>query len=63
MTKREAVWILWGFGLGALTWVVIVYGFGMRGHAYDGRFSILMLAGAGLAYLAAKIVRIGQQPS
>jgi hypothetical protein len=62
MTKREAIWILWGLGLGAIAWVVIVFVFGMRAHAADGRFVILMLAGAGLAYLAAKIVGIGKQP-
>jgi hypothetical protein len=43
--------------------VAIVFGFGMHAHAADGRFVILMLAGAGLAYLAAKVVRIGKQPT
>jgi hypothetical protein len=61
MTKREGIWILWGFGLGAVVWVVLVYGFEMRAWRYDGRLGILMLAGAGLAYLAAKIMRIGKQ--
>ena len=61
MTKREAVWIFWGLGLGAVTWVVIIFGFGLRAHAYDGRLGIFMLAGAGLAYLAAKIVRKGKR--
>ena len=60
MTKREAVWIFWGLCLGAVTWVVIVFGFGLQAHAYDGRLGILMLAGAGLAYLAAKTVRKGK---
>jgi len=60
MTKREAVWSCWGFGLGAIAYVVIVYGFGITAHFADGRLGVLMLAGAGLAYLASKIVRIGR---
>jgi len=56
MTKREAIWILWGLALGAVAWVVILFGFGMRAHAPE-----LMLAGGGLAYVVAKIVRIGKQ--
>jgi hypothetical protein len=63
MTKREAIWIFWGLGLGAVTWAVVVFGFGMRAHAYDGRLPILILVGGGLAYLAAKIVRIGKRPT
>jgi hypothetical protein len=59
MAKREAIWILWGFGLGLVTWAILVLAFGMT--RFDGRFPILMLAGGGLAYLAAKIVRIGKQ--
>ena len=61
MTKREAIWILCGLVLGAIAWVVVVFGFGVRAHAYDGRLGILMLVGGGLAYLAAKIARIGKQ--
>jgi hypothetical protein len=62
MTKR-AIWIFWGFGLGAVTWAVVVFGFVMRAHAYDGRLPILILVGGGLAYLAARIMHIGKRPT
>jgi hypothetical protein len=58
MKKREVVWTLSGFGIGAVAWVVI----GLRAHAYD-QFGILMLAGAALGHLAAKIVGPGKQPT
>ena len=59
MTKREVIWMLWGFGIGAIAWVVM----GLRAQAYDGRFGILLLVGVGLGYLAAKIVGPGKQPT
>jgi len=55
MTKRDAAWITCGLALGAVTWVVTLFGFGMRTHAPE-----LMLAGAILAYLTAKIVHFGK---
>ena len=62
MTKREAIWTLWGFGLGAVTCAVLVFGFGMTNRA-DGRFVIFTLVGGGLGYLVARILRIGKQPT
>jgi hypothetical protein len=61
MTKRDAIWILCGFDLAIVAWAVVVFGLGMSAYRYDGRLWILMLAAGGLAYLAAKIVRIGEQ--
>jgi hypothetical protein len=60
MTKREAIWTLWGIGLGAVTWAVLAFAFGMP-HRADGRLTILVLVGGGLAYLAAKIVRLAKR--
>jgi hypothetical protein len=59
MTKREAIWVLWGLGLGAACSVAI-FGFGLRTHASDGRLAVVTLLGGGVAYLAAKIARIGK---
>ena len=61
MTKREAIWIFCGLVLGAVAWVALVFGLGVRAHAYDGRLAILMLVCGGLAYLAAKIARNNKQ--
>ena len=55
MTKREAAWIACGLALGAVIWLVTLFGFGMQTHAPE-----IMLAGAVLAYLAAKIVHVGK---
>jgi hypothetical protein len=55
--RGKAVPLPAGSGLGAIVWAIIVYGFGMRAYGADGRFVILIFAGGGLAYLAAKITR------
>jgi hypothetical protein len=60
MTKREAIWSLCGLALGAIAWAVVSFGFRVRADPYDGRMYIFIFAGGGLAYLAAKIMRIGK---
>ena len=60
MTKREAICVAWGLGLGAAAFFVAIFGFGLRTHAGDGRLVVVTLLGGGIAYLAAKIARIGK---
>ena len=39
MTKREAIWVAWGLGLGAAACFVAIFGFGLRTHAGDASCS------------------------
>lgn len=55
MTKREAIWVVWGLGLGAAAYLVTIFGF--RRHAGDGRLVVVTLLGGAVAYLAS-IARI-----
>ena len=47
MTKREAIWVAWGLGLGAAACFVAIFGFGFRTHAGDGRLVVVTLLGGG----------------
>ena len=49
MTKREAIWVAWGLGLGAAACLVAIFGFGFRTHAGDGRLVVVTLLGGGVS--------------